>query len=311
MFNKGQIYLIIALLSGTTGLTQSVVKNNIVDGRLEIVMKEIPVLTYQFGVYESPSPINKVFNRSGFFHPISTLEGHVLTDIQPSDHYHHFGIWNPWTHVLFEGDTIDFWNLAKKQGTVRFKEFLEQDDDGFLAHHQHIRIKGSLEQVVLDEFQRVKVVPIDDKTYAIDYTIQYECATDKPFHILEYRYGGFTFRGTPLWNSSTSSIISSNKDRRDEIDGSLGKWCLVQGQLQNDFGAVLILSHKENYNHPEPLRVWPSASAEGAVFINFSPTKNKDWLLVPNQNYRLKYRVIVSSEPIDRKQADGFWAVFD
>jgi hypothetical protein len=28
--------------------------------------------------------------------------------VQAPDHSHHYGLWNPWTKVLFEGDTVDF-----------------------------------------------------------------------------------------------------------------------------------------------------------------------------------------------------------
>ena len=31
----------------------------------------------------------------------------VLTNINPEDHWHHYGIWNPWTKVAFEGDTLE------------------------------------------------------------------------------------------------------------------------------------------------------------------------------------------------------------
>ena len=47
-------------------------------------------------------------------------EGKVLTRIQPPDHYHHYGIWSPWTMTHIEGREVDFWNLNKGQGTVRF-----------------------------------------------------------------------------------------------------------------------------------------------------------------------------------------------
>jgi hypothetical protein len=29
------------------------------------------------------------------------------------------------------------------------------------------------------------------------------------------------------------------------------------------------------------------------VFVNFAPTKNKDWLLEPGKSYTLKYRLVV------------------
>src|SRR5690606_5760469 len=80
------------------------------------------------------------YQRSGFIHPVRTLKGEQLTRIQPADHYHHYGIWNPWTQTVFRGDTVDFWNLRKKEGTVRFARILDHEVEGRTASYtvQHI-----------------------------------------------------------------------------------------------------------------------------------------------------------------------------
>ena len=73
-------------------------------------------------VYPAPG-VDSVYKRSGFIHPLKTLGGEVMTNCSPADHYHHFGLWYAWTKTTFEGNEIDFWNLHKKQGTVRFRNF--------------------------------------------------------------------------------------------------------------------------------------------------------------------------------------------
>ncbi|MFQ6928189.1 MAG: DUF6807 family protein [Parabacteroides merdae] len=55
-----------------------------------------------------------------------------------ADHYHHFGLWYAWTKTTFEGNEIDFWNLHKKQGTVRFRNFEHVSDNGFVATLDHV-----------------------------------------------------------------------------------------------------------------------------------------------------------------------------
>ena len=68
---------------------------------------------------EAPEGTNTLYRRKGaFIHPLYSPAGKILTSIQPDDHYHHYGIWNPWTRVVVEGRTVDFWNLAEGQGTV-------------------------------------------------------------------------------------------------------------------------------------------------------------------------------------------------
>ena len=100
-----------------------------VDSALTIFSGDQPLLTYQFRTIYPPNGIDTNYKRSGFIHPLYAPHGQVLTNIQPRDHYHHYGIWNPWTHTFFEGDTVDFWNIKGHQGTVRFVKFTSQKSD--------------------------------------------------------------------------------------------------------------------------------------------------------------------------------------
>ncbi|MDA3821597.1 MAG: PmoA family protein, partial [Bacteroidales bacterium] len=68
-----------------------------------------------------PEGVDMKYKRSGYIHPLVSPGGEVLTRIQPPDHYHHYGIWNPWTKTHINGREIDYWNLGKGQGTVRHK----------------------------------------------------------------------------------------------------------------------------------------------------------------------------------------------
>ncbi|WP_262919301.1 PmoA family protein [Niabella hibiscisoli] len=72
-----------------------------------------------------------------------------------------------------------------------------------------------------------------------------------------------------------------------------------------------MMSHPINYNHPEPLRVWPeNSNGRGDVFLNFSPTKNKNWLLEPGKSYLLKYRFLIFNDKLRRAQAEEAWQSF-
>lgn len=278
------------------------------NGALVIRIDQQPVLSYQYETVYPPPGVDSAYRRSGFIHPLRTLSDHVLTRIQPEDHYHHYGIWNPWTHVLFEGDTLDFWNLAKKEGTVRFAGFERIDSTGFQVRHEHVVLKNGTEKTALHEVQAVSVLSLNDRYYAVDFTIDYQCAADSPFRILEYRYGGFGWRATEAWNDNNSEVLTSAGKTRADADGSLARWCIVQGELGEDYGGMVLMSHPDNYNHPEPLRIWPAnADNGGAVFVNVSPTKNRDWLLEPGKTYTLRYRLIVFNDRFFADRAEQLW----
>src|SRR5436190_3288382 len=142
--------------------TQGSVVKITIDSVLTISSGSQKLLTYQFKTVYPPIGIDTNYKRSGFVHPLYAPHGQVLTRIQPPDHYHHYGIWNPWTHTFFEGDTVDFWNLKSHQGTVRFVKFTSQISNQkyaeFTALHEHVVFKkdGS-EKVALKEWQTVRV----------------------------------------------------------------------------------------------------------------------------------------------------------
>lgn len=275
------------------------------------------LLAYHFGVMPAPEGQNPLFARSGFIHPLWSPQGQVLTRIQPDDHYHHYGIWNPWTHVLFEGREVDFWNIGGGQGTVRFAEFLSRDAGpvfgGYTTLQEHVAFdkEAGTEKVALNERQTVRVYrTADSRAYIADITIAMECASESPFKILEYRYAGLGWRGTEQWNNENSSVLSSAGKTRVDADGSLARWYMIQGEVDDARAGVAMMSHPENFNHPEPLRIWPPETHDGAVFAMFAPTKTTDWLLEPGNTYVLRYRMVVFNGEFDGASADKAWAAY-
>ena len=295
--------------------THSAIKIAENEGQLEIYQNERKIIGYQMAIKGVPKGVSENYQRSGYLHPVNTPRGKRLTRIQPEDHYHHYGIWNPWTHTLFEGDTLDFWNLYKKQGTVRFAEMLKKNTgpvfSEFEVLHEHIVLKNDADKLALNEIQNIKVFPLNQSQYLMDITIQYECATDEPFKIIQYRYGGFGWRTTEEWDNQNSRVLSSEGNTRKNADGSTARWCIVDGKLNDGRGGALMLSHPENYNHPEPLRVWPEDQyGRGDLFVNFATTKTTDWTFEPGKTYTLKYQLIVYDGKMEVASAEQAWNQF-
>ena len=90
---------------------------------LDIQIRTDKVLRYNHALMPPPEGQDPLYTRSGFIHPLWSPAGAVLTNIHPKDHYHHLGVWMPWTMATFEGRDIDFWNLKKGNATVRFVKF--------------------------------------------------------------------------------------------------------------------------------------------------------------------------------------------
>lgn len=302
------------LMKGKPAKSENSMQARVENGLLIIYAGNKKLLSYQFDTMNPPAGVDVAYQRSGFIHPLWSPHGQVLTRIQPPDHYHHYGIWNPWTHVIFEADTVDFWNLGKRQGTVRFAKFVSVADGPvfgeYQALHEHVVFKkDGKEKVALNELQAVRVYhPVKQEYYIADITIAMSCASSSPVLLLEYRYGGLGWRATEQWHKDNSEVLTSEDKTRNNADGTRARWFIVQGAVDNDYAGVVLMSYPTNYNHPEPLRIWPeNQNGRGEVFANFSPTKNMDWLLESGRRYVLKYRLLVFNGSFTKEKAESAW----
>ena len=119
-------------------------------------------MRYHHASVPAPAGQSELYKRSAFIHPLWSPAGTVLTNMQPADHYHHVGIWMPWTKTEFEGKETDFWNLKAGQGTVRFVKYLDTTTGpvygGFQAQQHHVALQTDVgEKIVLDEVWDVRV----------------------------------------------------------------------------------------------------------------------------------------------------------
>jgi hypothetical protein len=83
-----------------------------------------PVFVYNHGVIRKPGvPADRA--RSTYVHPLYGLEGEVLTDDFPRDHYHHRGLFWAWPHVTVGDQHYDLWML--KGIEQRFERWLARE----------------------------------------------------------------------------------------------------------------------------------------------------------------------------------------
>ena len=70
-----------------------------------------PVLVYNHGLITNenvPKEDNRR-SRACYIHPVYGLDGEVITEDFPKDHYHHHGIFWSWPHVGIDGKEYDLW----------------------------------------------------------------------------------------------------------------------------------------------------------------------------------------------------------
>jgi hypothetical protein len=290
-------------------------------GQLRISSLESPILDYQFETLYPPEGINPLFKRSGFIHPLWSPDGQILSRIQPPDHYHHYGIWGPWTKTHIRGREVDFWNLLKGQGTVRFSGFTSEVEgpvySGFKALQEHIDFGATgPDQVAIMEVLDVRAWnPGETDVWLVDYTINLNTPLDSGIMLDAYRYGGgIGFRATENWHKDNSTVLTSEKKDRISADGTKARWCLVEGESVSETGrsGILFMGHPSNREFPEPMRVWPvnANGGRGDVYFEFCPIRHNDWMLEKGRDYTLKYRLLIFDGAVSYEEAELYWQGF-
>lgn len=289
------------------------------DGNLIVKSKGKNVLQYNLKEAPLPDGVSALYDRAGYIHPLWSPSGEVLTRIQPPDHYHHVGLWNPWTHTEFRGKVVDFWNLNKAEGTVRPVEITSAISGhvigGFKAIHDHIDLNGKTKsgyEVALKEEWKVRVWQAESQGWVVDFVSTMNNPTDSILTILEYRYQGFGFRATEKWNDKTATLRTSEGKHKEDGNGTRARWCDVNGVSDAGTSGVLFITNPSNYNYPEPIRIWPVGSNGGKenVFFNFNPAMDRDWVIKPGNSYQLKYRMYIYDGNISPEFAEDLWQDF-
>ena len=290
--------------------TKATPEMNVVDDGDNIILKSgsKEIMSYRYTTNISPEGVSHRFDRSGYIHPAKTPSGFVYTNIQPRDHYHHYGIWNPWTRVEYDGKVYDLWNLGDSLGTVRAKNIddIYQGDvlSGFNASLDHFAFTPSGEKKIIEEEWKIRAVD-QGEGFLWDFESVLEPTTNIPVTIKAYRYQGFSCRATPMWREV--SMMTSEGLTRPDIDGSTARWIYVNGKTRNGVKAgFMFMATPQNYNSPEPLRIW----VEGDVYVNFCPTKTTDWKLEPGGVYNLNYRVMAYDGEMTPENAERLWTDF-
>jgi hypothetical protein len=281
------------------------------------------ILQYHTAVLYPPAKVDTAYKRSGFIHPLMTPCGNVLTRISPPDHYHHMGIWNPWTKVKIGSHVTDFWNLNEKQGTVRFAGINSAVNGpvfgGFSVKQEHIDFQGEKpEELIINEVWDLRAWNTEPlpgfKAWLVDLTSFLSVAGDSSLVFEAYRYGGgIGIRANEEWTKDNSTILTSEGKTRLNADGTRARWADLNGVFKdNSQSGVVFFSHPSNREHPEPMRVWPidANNGRGDVYFEFCPIRYKDWILNPGNIYRLKYRMLVYDGKIDKQTADRLWNDF-
>ena len=300
---------------------KNIVRDEKKNGNLQLSIGDKPVIQYRYEMTYPPAGVDSLFRKSGYIHPLLTPGGDTLTRIQPPDHWHHYGLWGPWTHTQVNGQRVDFWNLGEGMGTVLFKEFRNTSSGNtyasFTAAQEHIDFKTTEKPLVaLNEDLEVRLWNLEHPNrYMLDYSSTFSSPLKDGILFEAYRYGGgIGLRFNERWKADNCSVLTSEGKDRLTADGSNARWCIVSGESSDGkgFNGILFMSHPKNRMHPEPMRIWPidGNDGRGDMFFEFCPIRHKEWKIEPKKDYKLNYRMVVFDGELKVEEAEAYWLAF-
>jgi hypothetical protein len=216
------------------------------DGALGVWEGDRPVLVYNHGV-RSKAGVPDDRKRSAYVHPLYGLDGEVLTDDFPKDHYHHRGLFWAWPHVRVGEREYDLWMLRGiRQQFVRWTE-KKAGRDGAVLGVENGWYVG--DRRVVKEEVRLTVAPADERGRTIDVELRLT-ALDGPVSLRGADgkgYGGLSLRFAP--RTETTVTTADGRPRRDLNLARLG-WADLSATFDGRTSGVAVFVRRDHPDYP-------------------------------------------------------------
>jgi len=252
--------------------------------RLDLFQEGSPVLSYIYGMHLKDG-VPEDRRRSSYIHPVYGLDGEVLSDDFPEDHYHHRGIFWTWPQVFIGGDSLSLWDI---RGIYqRFERWLVKETGPVFARLTVQNGWYAGERRVVDEKVRVAVFRAGEAGRILDFELTWE-AVEEPVTLLGSPnvkgYGGFSFRFAPF---EEPVITTSGGVQSESSDLKRFAWADLSARFAGRRlnSGVAVFEAAENIGYPNgwTLRFYG--------FLGVAWPGRHPFTLIPGKPVKARYRV--------------------
>jgi hypothetical protein len=280
---RAGLLIVVSLLGAGLHADGSFHFTNSTDKSLALFEGDRPVFVYNHGVIQKPGvPADRA--RSTYVHPVYGLDGEVLTDDFPKDHYGHRGLFWGWPHVNLGAQHCDLWDLRGIE--QRFERWLARDASAVGARLgvQNGWYIGKRKVVQEQVWLRASPSSKDERALEVELTL---VPIDEPLTLRgaeEKSYGGFTFRFAPRTNTViTTPLGQGDKDlmvtRMPWADFS----ARFAGRTEHSGAAIFVAP-----GHPDFPPEWMTRHY-GLLCVGWPGVKQKTFQ--PGETIHCRYRV--------------------
>ncbi len=287
------------------GIGAELTVRDVTDKSIGIYEGDRPVLVYNHGVMTGDHVPEKDHRktRACYIHPVYGLDGEMLTEDFPRDHYHHHGVFWTWPYVAVGGKTYDLW-----QGTGmddRFVKWLEREEgpDSVMLGVENGWFVG--EKKVMIEKVWITVHPADDKSQSFDVRLELT-ANDQPVS-LQGRggksYGGLTMRFQSLPRQDVTITVPEGRTEADLKMTPL-KWVDYSAKYPNreKMSGATVMIHRK---HPDFPPMWLTRHY-GPQCVGWPGVEART--LSPGKSVQLDYRIRIHRDLPELKQLKAAYA---
>ena len=293
------------------------------------------VFRYNYGVIREKEGESGPYDRAAYMHPVWTPSGKIITQDFSHEHNHHRGIFHAWKSIKFGDFETTFWDLGEGTGRKLPDELGPSSVRGSVFSELGIYIKGVYKgNTLMREVQVIRTyavpeedgwlfdiyltqIPVDPKkpkriptetttaTVIVDGKVKRIKTnaekSDVSMELLQYDYGGMTFRGTDEWLSKDVSVevlTSEGKNRADGNETAAG-WVDYSGPLGDNWGGLVMFDHPVNQRYPTPVRIHPDFP-----YFCYNFTKNEPFTVTMDNPAKLIYRFLIHNGKPNKKLND-------
>lgn len=247
-----------------------------------------PIASYNLKRIEESRTPNE---SGGFFHPVYTPKGIVITDLAPDDHPHHRGVFMGWVEMHGAKDA-DFWGWGEHAPTTNrtiFVRSVKGSGDKITARNEWVA-----DDTVLIKEEMKATASTKGRMNLID--IEYKFTPQSDIVLSQWAFSGFCLRtrkdGKIEYHSPSGVARFPNPIHTKPISNwpNQNWYAATVNTGQNEF-SVAVLNHRDNpqtlwHNHRDVRMINPCIVAPGEIKLK------KGKALV------LKYMIVAADGPV-------------
>lgn len=255
-----------------------------------------------------------------YFHPLSTMDGSVLTAMRPEDHPWHRAVWFSWKFI----NGLNYWEedreTGKSEGITELKSVASKLNKDFTAEFKiELAYHPPMGVDLLNEERTIRMSPpAEDGSYFMDWESTFTALAnevvldrtplpDEPNGVTWGGYAGFSARlNLQLWDVKTIS----DSGETENLHGKASKWISFQAKnLKGEPVSLTIFDHPDNVKFPNKFYI---SNDPVTPFYYFSPALIFDqrMILKKGEKLHLKYRLLIYSGELNQEKINSNWNQF-